>query len=99
MLSIIVKAVFTVVSKLAAVFLTVAIAPILALFPDLTGHITNISHFFELFGTYVHTACNLMLIPDSVLALLFGYFAIKYSIHVIAQTVTFAITAYDKLKT
>lgn len=98
MLGIIVKAVFKIVSTLASTLVTVAIAPILVLFPDLAQHVTNIVHYFELFGVYVHTCCNLLLIPDSVIALLFGYFAIKYSIFIITQTVKFSITTYDKLK-
>lgn len=69
-----------------------------ALFPSVAQYFTYIFSFFTSAITYVSTILRWFLFQPSMFALLFDYFFIKYSIHILITTIKFAINMYNRLK-
>lgn len=71
---------------------------IISLFPGVSTYFTYILNFFQYAMAYVVTVRELILFPRALMVILFDYFLIKYSIHIILIGVRFAINVYNKLK-
>lgn len=69
-----------------------------ALFPSVGQYFTYITSFLSQAFTYVSTILNWLLFTNSMFALLFDYFIIKYTIHLLITAIKFAVNMYNKLK-
>lgn len=98
MLDLLVQWVFKIVNKLISTIMSPLISGITRLFPSTASIVTNIGSFFGYTLTYVNTACRLLLIPNSLLVLLFTYFEVKYSIHLLIIVAKGTIKLYNYLK-
>lgn len=103
MLNMLIKVVFTVITKLFSLILTPVLSVILALFPDLSQIVNTILGFFNNYVfSYItflvkileHLAC----LPHWLIVFLFDYYLIKYTIYITVQAVRFGIQVYNKLK-
>lgn len=103
MLNLLVKAVFTIITKMFSLILQPVLSVILALFPDLTQIVTTILNFFNNYVFFyitflVRVLEHLTFLPHWLVVFLFDYYLIKYSIYLTVQAVRFGIQVYNKLK-
>lgn len=98
MINAIVSGIFKLITNLANLLVTPFISSILALFPQLEPVLLNITSFLTQMVTYVPFFIDLALIPKSAVVLLFDYFLIKYSIHLLQQAISFTIRIYNYFK-
>ncbi len=103
MLSMLIKVVFTIITKLFSVILQPILSVILALFPDLSQIVNTILTFFNNYVFHYVSFLlkmleNLVFLPHWLIVFLFDYFLIKYTIHITVQAVRFGIQVYNKLK-
>lgn len=103
MLSVLIKFVFTIITKLFGLILSPILGIIIALFPDLGTIITNVLNFLTTYCfTYISFGVrmleNLTFLPHTLIVFLFDYFLIKYTIYLTLQAVKFGITVYNKFK-
>lgn len=69
-----------------------------ALFPSVGQYFGYISSFLGQAFTYVSTVIQWLCLTPSMFVLLFDYFLIKYSVHLLTVAIKFAINMYNKLK-
>lgn len=69
-----------------------------ALFPSLGEYFNYINVFLSQAFSYVATIIQWLLFTPSMFGLLFDYFLIKYSVHVLVVAIKFAVNIYNKLK-
>lgn len=103
MLSILIKAVFTIITKLFSIILQPILSIILLAFPDLSQLTNGILTFFnDYIFTYVSFLVkmleNLTCLPHWLIVFLFDYFLIKYGLYLTIQAVRFGLNVYNKLK-
>lgn len=98
MVEAILKGFLFLVQTLYDLILSPVLSGITSLFPQVGTFFVYIYNFMTFALYYVVTARELLLIPQSLLVILFDYFLIKYSIHLILLVVRFAINVYNKLK-
>lgn len=98
MLSVIIKAIFYVITKLFSLIMAPFYLAITALFPDLGLYINRIMLFLATAFTYFSSCLSLLLVPRNVLLLLFDYFLIKYSIYLIRNGINLVVRIYNNLK-
>ena len=98
MINAIIKGIFNLIMILFDGIFTPFISLITTLFPDLSSLFTYIITFLGYCFTYIRSILNLILIPDTLIILVFDYFAILYTIYVTVLGVRFAINTYNKLK-
>ncbi len=103
MLSMLIKVVFTIITKLFSIILQPILSVILLLFPDLQQLTSSILLLFNNYiFTYVTFALRMLehltALPHWLVVFLFDYLLIKYSIYLIIQAVRFGLNVYNKLK-
>lgn len=98
MINAIVSGIFKLITSLANLLVTPFITAILALFPQLEPVLSNITSFLAQMVTYVPLIIDLALIPKTAVVLLFDYFLIKYSVHLLQQAISFTIRIYNYFK-
>lgn len=98
MLDILVKWVFKVINKLISTIFNPIVSGITALFPSTATIFTNIISFLGYALTYVSNVCEFLCIPNTILVLLFSYFEIKFTIHLIVIATKGTINLYNYLK-
>ena len=103
MLSILIKAVFTIITKLFSIILQPILSVILIAFPDLEQITSAIISFFnDYIFNYVTFLVKMLEhltgLQHWLIVFLFDYFLIKYSIYLTIQAVRFGLTVYNKLK-
>lgn len=69
-----------------------------ALFPSVGEYFSHITSFFSQAFTYVATILQWFCFSPSMFVLLFDYYIIKYSVHLLIVAIKFAINMYNKLK-
>lgn len=69
-----------------------------ALFPSVSTYFYHVFGFLEQGFTYVSCILQWFCFTPSMFVLLFDYYIIKYSIHVLIVAIKFAINIYNKLK-
>lgn len=98
MVEAILKGFLFLVQTLYNLILSPILSGIVALFPSTTSLFVYIASFFTYALYYVAFVRDLLLIPKALMTLLFDYFLIKYSIHLILIAVRFAMNIYQKFK-
>ena len=103
MLDMLVKFIFTIVTKLFSIIISPIVSVITALFPDFSTITTTIINFlnnqvFDYISFLVHMLENLVFLPHWLLVFLFNYYVIKVTIYVTIQGVRFGLAVYNKLK-
>lgn len=98
MINAIVSGIFKLITNLASLLVTPFISAMLALFPSLQPILSNIISFLSQMVTYVPLLLDLMLIPKTAVVLLFDYFLIKYSVHLLQQAISFTVRIYNYFK-
>lgn len=98
MVEAILKGFLFLVQTLYNLLLSPILSGIISLFPATATLFTYITSFFTYALYYVAFVRELLLIPASLMTLLFDYFLIKYSIHLILIAVRFAMNIYQKFK-
>lgn len=98
MLQILINFVFKIITSLANSIVTPFLAAITALFPDLGVAFQHVLEYVTTALTYVPFLIDFMLIPRAAIVLLFDYYVIKYSIHLLKVSINFSINIYNKLK-
>lgn len=103
MLNILIKAVFTIITKLFSLILQPILSVVLILFPDLSQIVTTIVNFFNNYVFFyisflVKLLEHLTFLPHWLLVFLFDYYIIKYTIYITVQAIRFGIQVYNKLK-
>ena len=98
MLSVIIKAIFYIITKLMSLIMAPFYIALKALFPSLSTHIYNMISFLTLAFTYFSSALSLLLIPRDALILLFDYFIIKYSIYLVRNGINLFVKLYNNFK-
>lgn len=103
MLDMLVKAVFTIITKLFSLILQPILSVILGVFPDLSDIVSTILSFFNDYVFHyisflVNMLENLVFLPHWLIVFLFDYFLIKYTIYITVQGVRFGLQIYNKLK-
>ena len=103
MLNMLIKAVFTIITKLFSLILQPVLNVILSLFPDLSEIIEIILNFFTNYvfpyvAFLVDILENLVFLPHWLLIFLFDYYILKYTMYLTMQGVRFGIKIYNKLK-
>lgn len=68
------------------------------IFPDLGEMFNHVTTFISQAVIYVSTILEWFLFSPAMFAMLFDYFIIKYSIHLLITGVKFGINMYNKLK-
>lgn len=98
MLQMLINFIFNIVLTIVQFILSPFILAVTALFPDLSTVISSILTFFSSALTYVSTVLHWLLFSPAMWTLLFDYFVIKYSIHLLISAVKFTVNMYNKLK-
>ena len=103
MLSMLIKAVFTIITKLFSIILQPILSIILLAFPDLSQLTSSILTFFnDYIFTYVSFLVKMLehltFLPHWLIVFLFDYFLIKYVLYLTIQAVRFGMNVYNKLK-
>lgn len=98
MLDIIIQAIMNLIITIANAIFSPFINALFALFPSVGQYFQYIMSFFSSAITYVGTILRWFLFTPSMFALLFDYYVIKYSIHLLLATIKFVINIYNKLK-
>lgn len=98
MLDTLVQFVFYLITSVYSLLFSPFISLIFNLFPDLTNIITHITSFITTACTYLIFCIDLLCIPRSALVLLFNYYAIKYSIYIIQNTIKLGVKIYHTFK-
>ncbi len=103
MLSMLIKAVFTIITKLFSIILQPILSIILLAFPDLSQLTSSILTFFnDYIFTYVSFLVKMLehltFLPHWLIVFLFDYFLIKYGLYLTIQAVRFGMNVYNKLK-
>lgn len=103
MLNLLIKAVFTIITKLFSLILQPILAVVLVLFPDLSQIVSTILNFFNNYvfvyiSFLVKMLEHLVFLPHWLITFLFDYYLIKYTIYITVQAVRFGIQVYNKLK-
>lgn len=98
MVEAILKGFLFLVQTLYNMILSPVLNGIIALFPGVSTYFNYILSFFQYATVYVVTVRELILFPRALMTILFDYFLIKYSIHIILIVVRFALNVYNKLK-
>ena len=103
MFNMLIKLVFTIITKLFSIILSPILSIVLTLFPDLSEITTTALSFFNDY-VYLYISFlikmleHLVFLPHWIVVFLFDYFLIKYTIYITVQAVRFAIQVYNKLK-
>lgn len=103
MLNMLIKAVFTIITKLFSLILQPILSVVLVLFPDLSQIVTTILNFFNNYVFFYITFLvkmleHLVFLPHWLVVFLFDYYLIKYTIYITVQAIRFGIQVYNKLK-
>lgn len=98
MIGAIINGIFSLVLKLANFIVSPLVSGILALFPSLGTYLGYITSFLSYSLTYIPFALDLSMIPRQAVVLLFDYYIIKYSVHLLKQAVSFTIKIYNYFK-
>ena len=103
MLNMLIKVVFTIITKLFSLILQPILSVVLVLFPDLSQIVTTILGFFNDYVFFYITFLvkmleHLVFLPHWLIVFLFDYYLIKYTIYITVQAVRFGIQVYNKLK-
>lgn len=98
MLSLLIKGIFFVITKLFDIIMTPFVAGITALFPDLGTAFSYFNNFLTMCLEYMITVCRLCLVPQNALVMLFDFFFILSAIFIIKQSISLVVTIYNKFK-
>lgn len=94
LITFVMNVVVTIIEFIFSPFLTA----LFALFPSLAEYFLRITTFLTTGFTYLGTCLSWLCFDTTMFTLLFDYFIIKYSIHLLIQAIKFAINLYNKLK-
>lgn len=98
MLQMLITFVMNIIITIIQAIFTPFLTALFALFPSLSTYFTYITNFLTTGLQYVGTCLNWLCFDTSMFTLLFDYFLLKYSIHLLIQAIKFAINMYNKLK-
>ena len=98
MLEFLLSFVLNVVTSLVDFIMSPFLSALFSLFPSTAVYFNYIFAFLSSGLTYVSTILQWFLFTPSMFVLLFDYYVIKYSIHLITTSVKFALNIYNKLK-
>lgn len=98
MINALVNGIFKLIISLFNTITSPIITGITALFPALGSFFTYINTFLSYALSYVGLVLDLCFIPRSALVFLFDYFMTCYSIYLLAISIRFVITIYNKFK-
>lgn len=98
MISLLIKGIFFVITKLFDIIMTPFVAGITALFPDVGVAFSYLTAFVSMCTEYMVTICKLLLVPQGALIMLFDFFFILSAIFVIKQSISLVTTIYNKFK-
>lgn len=98
MVEAILKGFLFLVQTLYNMILSPILNSVISLFPGVSTYFGYITSFFQFATVYLVTVRELILFPRALMTILFDYFLIKYSIHLILIVVRFSINVYNKLK-
>lgn len=98
MFEMLLRFIFTVVSNMMQMLMSPFISVIVNMFPDVQAHFINIAHFLSSAFTYLTTIYRWFLFTTPMFLALFDYFAIKFSIWVVACAVRAGLKFYNTLK-
>lgn len=98
MINAIVNGIFKLIISLFNTITSPVITGITALFPALGSFFTYINTFLSYALSYVGLVLDLCFIPRSAVVFLFDYFLTCYSIYLLAISIRFVITIYNKFK-
>lgn len=98
MINKLIEGIFYIINKIFTIIFTPFFTALFALFPQLSTYFNYITTFLGYALSYVSNIISFLFIPSGVMVALFDYFAIKYSIFLLAQGVRFIINVYNKLK-
>ena len=98
MINALVNGIFKLIINLFNTITSPIIAGVTALFPALGSFFTYINTFLSYALSYVGLVLDLCFIPRSAVVFLFDYFLTCYSIYLLAISIRFVITIYNKFK-
>lgn len=98
MINAIVNGIFKLIISLFNTITSPVISGVTALFPALGSFFTYIDTFLTYALSYVGLILDLCFIPRTAITFLFDYFLICYSIYLLAISIRFVITIYNKFK-
>lgn len=98
MINAIVNGIFKLVTMLANVIITPLISGVVVLFPAVGPILNHIMIFLSQMVMYIPLLIDLSLIPRAAIVMLFDYYLIKYSIHLLQQAVSFSVRIYNYFK-
>lgn len=98
MLSLLIKGIFFIITKLFDIIMTPFVAGITALFPDLSVAFSYFNSFLAMCLEYMITVCKLCLVPQGALIMLFDFFLVLSAIFIIKQSISLVTTIYNKFK-
>lgn len=98
MLDLLIQWVFKVVNKIVSAIFNPFVSAVSSLFPSTATIFTNLISFFGYALTYVSNVCQFLCIPNTILMLLFSYFEIKFTIHLLIIAIKGTINLYNYLK-
>lgn len=98
MVSVLINFLISVISSISSAIISPFISSVFALFPDLTDKLQYFNYILALMLQYVGTFMKLLLIDDTMIAFIFGFIIIRFSIYIIVSGVRFILKAYNYLK-
>lgn len=103
MLKILIKFVFTIISKLFSLILSPIVLVITSLFPNISTIASNTLTYFNTYAFstitfFIKVLEHLTFLPHTLIVFLLDYLLIKYTIYLSVIVVKFAIQVYNKLK-
>ena len=98
MINAIINGIFKLIINLFNAITSPVVSAVTVLFPSLSAFFTYINTFLSYALQYVGLVLDLCFIPRTALVFLFDYFITCYSIYLLAITIRFVITIYNKFK-
>ena len=98
MINKLIEGIFYIITKIFDILFTPFFSALFSLFPSLTTYYYYVVNFLQQAVTYVGFFTNSLFFPTGFLVAIFDYFAIKYSIFILARSVKFIVNVYNKLK-
>lgn len=98
MLEMLIKFIMQIIVTIIQFIFSPFLNALFALFPAVGQYFNYISSFLSQAFTYVSTVIQWLCLTPSMFGLLFEYFIIKYSVHLLIVAIKFSINMYNKLK-
>lgn len=98
MLNILLKFVFTTITKLAGIIISPLLDGFVSLIPSLSTGIPLVLSFTAQIFNYIPLALDLMLIPRPLVLVFFDYLLVKYTIYLYRKLFNFVMVIYQKFK-